>query len=81
MLFRSICNSGVGDTDLIVNDSNAGFVIDTMNEKSFNQIADRIVKGELNNFSAEKIRSGAEKFYSLEKGIEKYFSVYQKLSK
>ena len=75
-----ICNSKIGDTDLIVNDSHAGFVLNELNDSAFDTLIERLKIEGLKNFSANEIRNGAEKFYSLEKGIEKYNSVYKKSS-
>lgn len=67
-----ICNSGVGDTDAIVQKYNAGEIISTLNEESYSQT---LLDPNAYDFSV--IRKGAEDVYSLEKGVEKYYGVYR----
>lgn len=69
-----ICNAGVGDVDAIVNDTNSGYVLKDLSEQSYNEAIDKIMN---KKWSKEKIREGATKYYSLEKGVEKYLSVYR----
>ncbi len=71
-----ICNSGVGDTDEIINRYQAGEVIDELSELSFSQInLDKI------KFDPKTARQGAEEWFSLEKGSERYFKIYQRILK
>ncbi len=74
-----ICNSNIGDTDLIVRESNAGFILNELNDSAFDYAIEQLQK--LKELSPTEIRKGAEKFYSLEKGIEAYDSVYKKLQR
>lgn len=67
-----ICNSGVGDTDLIVKESNAGFVINDFSKDAYNKVIDALGSKMDNN----SIRAGALKWYSLTSAIQKYKSVY-----
>jgi hypothetical protein len=69
-----ICNSGVGDTDFVVNKYNAGSIISKFETKEYGSIDP---KKELNS---EEIKRGAQEFYSLEEGVEKYLYVYNQLS-
>jgi glycosyltransferase involved in cell wall biosynthesis len=69
-----ICNSGVGDTDKIIEKYKAGVVIQEMTEQNFSCLNWDIIP-----FKQALARKGAEEFYGLENGIEKYVSVYQKL--
>lgn len=73
-----ICNSKIGDTDLIVRESNAGFILNEFTDDAFDKVIAQLEK--LKELNPTEIRKGAEKFYSLEKGIEAYDSVYKKLS-
>ncbi len=69
-----VCNSGVGDTDLVVNKYHSGILIDSFDEESYrNHIID------LQNFNKEEIISGAREYFSLEGGVEKYLGIYKKL--
>ena len=69
-----ICNAGVGDTDKIIMDSSAGKVLHQLNEGSYAQCHLHPEK-----YNKQKIRAGAEKWYSLENGVEKYYEIYLSL--
>lgn len=72
-----ICNAGVGDVKEITEDTSAGICIDNFTDSELQRAADTI--DSLLTIPKDKIREGALKYYSLEKGIEKYASVYTKL--
>ncbi len=72
-----ICNSKIGDTDLIVLESNAGFILHELTDEAFDKVIDQLQK--LKQLNPLEIRAGAEKFYSLEKGIASYNEIYKKL--
>lgn len=72
-----ICNAGVGDTDEIINKSQCGFVLSSLDEAGFNAAA--MQADRLTEISKEKIREGAKAFYSLEKGVAAYDKIYQSL--
>lgn len=71
-----VCNKGVGDTDFVVEKYQSGILIENFQEKDYKKAV-----RELSAFKAERgaIRQGAEDFYSLAKGVEKYRKVYQRL--
>jgi glycosyltransferase involved in cell wall biosynthesis len=72
-----ICNSMIGDTDKIIEESDSGIVINHFDEKDYYE---GIKKFELfNNFSPKKSRAVAQKYFSLEKGIELYDKVYRSI--
>ena len=69
-----ICNSGVGDTDEIVNKYHSGKVLDKLNDSSYtNTTMDK------NEFDSTKIREGAIDYFGLDQGVENYYSIYKKL--
>jgi len=74
-----ICNSNVGDVDAIVESSKGGNTINTFEESSYEKAVDAIPK--LLQIDPNEIRIGAEKFYSLKSGVEKYDAVYRRLIK
>lgn len=74
-----ICNAGVGDTDFIVNKSECGFVIKSLNADGYQSAIEKI--DDLLKIKKEKIRNGAEEFYSLEKGVAGYNEIYNRLTK
>jgi glycosyltransferase involved in cell wall biosynthesis len=68
-----ICNTNVGDTDKIIRDYNSGILI---NEFSTNAYKNAIKK--LNTpFNQEEIITGAQEYFSLENGVQKYEAVYK----
>lgn len=69
-----VCNSGVGDTDSIVEKYHAGVVINEFTESEF----EGAIK-EYNKFDQSKTILGANEFFSLEEGVKNYLSVYHKL--
>ncbi|HEX5003420.1 MAG TPA: glycosyltransferase [Bacteroidia bacterium] len=72
-----ICNSGVGDTDFVVNKYRSGISIDLSKKDSMDEAVsaiDRLIVLDKNT-----IRSGALDFYSLESGIAKYLAVYRSM--
>ena len=74
-----ICNSKIGDTDLIVRESNAGFILKELTDDAFDNMITQSEK--LKDLNPTEIRKGAEKFYSLEKGIDAFDKIYKKLSR
>jgi len=69
-----ICNAGVGDTDQIVKQYNAGLIVtDWEMDESIRQICE----GFSNN--AVEIREGALDFFSLEKGVAAYSTIYDRI--
>jgi glycosyltransferase involved in cell wall biosynthesis len=72
------CNSGVGDTDRIINTYNSGILIDELNEIAYEK---SLAQLENTNFEASKIREGAKAYFSLENGINAYLKIYDSLSK
>jgi glycosyltransferase involved in cell wall biosynthesis len=72
-----ICNAGVGDVDDIVSRTHSGYVVQHLTEEEYEIAVKNLDK--ILSISAVEIRAGAEQVYSLEDGVERYFSVYQKL--
>ena len=69
-----VCNSGVGDVDAIVVDTNSGIIVKDLSEQSYKTAIEQMLAYKK---SAENIRQGAFKYYSLKSGVEKYLEVYQ----
>ena len=69
-----IANSGLGDTDLILKETQNGVILN-----SFTDDAYAVAAKELLNMKKRigEIRSGAKQFFTLDLGIEKYDSIYQ----
>lgn len=72
-----ICNAGIGDTDEVIRQYHCGDVIDLDDELSMDSAVAAFEQTK--NLSKEQIRKGAEDFYSLQKGIEKYATLYRNI--
>jgi glycosyltransferase involved in cell wall biosynthesis len=73
-----ICNAGVGDTDMVVNKYQSGWLVNSFTREDYNRAIDNLEN--ILALDKEKIRKGAEEFYSLKVGVERYLSIYNKLS-
>ena len=67
-----ICNSGVGDVDSIVEKYQSGCVIHDVNRLNLDDIIDK-------TFAKQTLTKGASDYFSLDKGIESYHMIYQKI--
>lgn len=71
-----ICNSGVGDTDFVLNKYQCGVLVNQFNDREYDfAIAQMLEK----KFDKTEIREAAKDFYALKKGIELYHNTYQKV--
>ena len=71
-----ICNHKVGDTSFVVDTYNSGIVIEKFSGSAYQKSLKQLVNMD---FNKEAIRKGAEAYFSLENGIEKYNSIYEKI--
>ncbi len=71
-----ICNSGVGDTDHIIDKYHSGILIKEFSDTAYDKA---IIETMNKKFDRTEIRSGAIDFFSLEKGIKQYADVYSKV--
>lgn len=71
-----ICNAGVGDVSDIVNSDKLGICISDFSRATYEAAANELCKAKTD---AIAIRAKAFEQYSLEAGVAKYYSVYQKL--
>lgn len=69
-----ICNSNVGDTDLIVSRYKAGTVIDEFNVETYRN---NIIQPEA--FNSTEIAKGAKDYFALDEGVERFLDVYAKI--
>jgi glycosyltransferase involved in cell wall biosynthesis len=67
-----ICNSGVGDVDFIVEKYKSGFVLKDLNKVNFGIILN-------SNFKKQKLKEGANQYFSLKKGVMSYQKIYEKI--
>lgn len=73
-----ICNTGVGDTDGIVNAEQVGLVIDDFTDASYQTVADEFEQ--LVKIPKAHLRAVAKKHFSLEEGVRRYAALYKSLS-
>ena len=70
-----ICNAGVGDTDMVIKKYEAGIVLDELTSVVFSEINwDQIP------FNKTLAQHGAQEFYGLETGVQRYLKVYEKIA-
>lgn len=72
-----ICNAGIGDTDEVIKRYHCGDVIDLNDELSMDKAVASFEQ--TRNLPKDQIRKGAEDFYSLHKGVEKYSNIYREI--
>jgi glycosyltransferase involved in cell wall biosynthesis len=73
-----ICNANVGDVDEIIKNSKGGYLINSFNESDYESAVDAITG--LLKIDSIEIRKSANKYFSLQSGIEKYNYIYKKLA-
>lgn len=73
-----IANSGVGDVDMIIKETNSGILVEEFSKKAYQKAVGQI--DELLTTPAETLQAAAQKYYSLGEGVKRYNSVYQKIS-
>lgn len=71
-----ICNSGVGDTDMIVKKYDSGKIVDSLDEQDYREVVNNI---EGISFDADKIRKGVLNYFPLKLGVSNYKEIYQSL--
>lgn len=69
-----VTNSGIGDVDQIVTETQCGFLIHSFNENDYRKIADDLVEN--SNLYKENTVSAANQYFSLQEGIERYTKIY-----
>ena len=74
-----ITNSGIGDSNQIINDSCAGLLINEFTNEEYQKTINQI--DVLLETDKESIVKAAENYFSLDKGIELYDNVYKRVLK
>jgi glycosyltransferase involved in cell wall biosynthesis len=72
-----ICNAGVGDSDLIVQKHNAGWVVDNFTEANYQLVVDTIEKSDFTEFNM--ISETCKSIFALEKGAEIFEKSYVRI--
>ncbi|MCW3071560.1 MAG: hypothetical protein JWO44_1450 [Bacteroidetes bacterium] len=73
-----ITNAGIGDSDLILGEAQAGTLINEFSKAEYERVIEQI--DVLLKLDKTKIAQASEKYFSLQKGVEKYAAVYEKLA-
>lgn len=73
-----VANSGVGDVDSIISDTNSGILINEFTQTEYEKAVSRI--DELLKIPSEQLQAAAKKYYSLEEGVTRYNAIYEKIS-
>jgi glycosyltransferase involved in cell wall biosynthesis len=68
-----ICNAGVGDTDEIVLRYNSGLVLKDTTEETLSSFS-----LDFPAFDRERTMLGAQEYFGLDRGVESYFTIYDK---
>jgi len=71
-----ICNTGVGDIDTIMHNTRSGYTITHFNIDEYSRVVKQML---VSQPDYNDITGGAQTYYSLQNGIEKYLSVYKKI--
>lgn len=71
-----VCNAGVGDTEEIIQQYQAGAVIHEFTTEAYEAAYLQIIQ---RNYNREKAIEGACAWYSLQTGVERYAGVYREL--
>jgi glycosyltransferase involved in cell wall biosynthesis len=72
-----ICNAGVGDSDLIVQKHNAGWVVDNFTQANYEMVVDAIEKSDFTEF--KMISETCKSIFALEKGAEIFEKSYLRI--
>jgi len=72
-----ICNTNVGDTDYVVEKYGAGVLVNDFSASEYQRVIDQLPQ--LAQTDPQKLRKGANEYFSLEGGIENYYRIYQRL--
>lgn len=73
-----ICNHGVGDVSQIVQDLDAGLVIDLMSDEELSKTAQQLNK--IRSLGGQRLRDVARPYFGLEVAFQRYRDVYTKLN-
>ena len=71
-----ICNAGVGDSDRIVTQYNAGVLVKDYSDADFETALDELQSRE---FDPAAIRAGSLDYFDLQQGVERYSRIYERL--
>ncbi len=73
-----ITNSGIGDTDFIINKYKSGLLINQFNDLEYSNAVAKIET--LLNYNKQEINNGSEDYFSLKNGVNSYLKIYENLA-
>jgi len=71
-----ICNAGVGDVDVVMNKVMPELVVHNFDENSYKQVAEEVLDA-IKTKDVDRIVQTSIDYFSLAKGVESYYKVYQ----
>lgn len=74
-----VCNSGIGDTDLIINESKSGILINDFTDSEYENAILKIDNAL--KIDKEDSRQVAKKYYDLNKATDSYIKIYKEAEK
>lgn len=75
-----IINSGIGDTEEMINKEGVGVIVQEFSEPEYNRVSKELkIILEDGEALRKRCRAAAEKYFSLDMGVERYMSVYNRL--
>ena len=72
-----IANSGVGDVDSIIQDTNSGILINEFSEDAYEEAVKEI--DTLLRIPVSSLQEAAHRYYSLQEGVKRYNAVYRRV--
>lgn len=70
------CNTGVGDSSMIIEKYHSGILIDEYTKSAYKNAIENYLK---DKFNADEIKAGAYEYFSLAQGVESYHKLYESL--
>lgn len=74
-------NRGIGDTDKVITDEQIGVIVDSFDEISYQRAIKKLDNLFLDKSLSFRCRQVASKYFSLEMGVTKYATIYNRLCK
>lgn len=71
-----VCNTGVGDTDHVVNMYRSGVLVTDFTTENYQKNIQTLTKAK---FDIQELQQGASEFYGLDQGINNYLTIYETL--
>ena len=70
------CNTGVGDSSMIIEKYHSGILIDEYTKNAYKNAIENYLK---DKFNADEIKAGAYEYFSLAQGVKSYHKLYESL--